>query len=141
MSWVVSLFVRPHRGHKRTKRALQAPTEFEKRIMSEREKSLSQQLIAPESTRGRAWKMFTGDGYSPAVLRGFEAEQYDVSSGFYVPSARHVCRLSGLNEHAVLRSFDDEYGMTSDPIRPVSTGRIDEEKGLSVRTQTVAFYA
>ena len=94
-------------------------------------KSLSQQLIAARIDKGASLEdVHRATGISPAVLRGFEAEQYDVVEAVFMRLALGTyAAYLGLNEHAVLRAFDDEYGMTSDPIRPVSTGRIDEEKG------------
>ena len=95
-------------------------------------KSLSQQLIEARIDKGASLEdVHRATGISPSVLRGFEAEQYDVVEAVFTRLALGTYAVYlGLNEHAVLRAFDDEYGTTSDPIRPVSTGRIDEEKRL-----------
>ena len=78
--------------------------------------------------------MFTGRVLA-RLSYGFEASNTMWSSGVYVaPALGTYAAYLGLNERAVLRAFDDEYGTTSDPIRSVSTSRIDEEKRLSVRT-------
>lgn len=94
-------------------------------------KSLSQQLIAARIDKGASLEdVHRATGISPAVLRGFEAEQYGVVEAVFARLALGTyAAYLGLNEHAVLRAFDDEYGTTSDPIRPVSTSWINEEKG------------
>ena len=93
-------------------------------------KSLSQQLIAARIDKGASLEdVHRVTCISPSILRGFEAEQYDVVEAVFTRLALGTyAAYLGLNEHAVLRAFDDKYGKTSDPIRPVSTGRIDEEK-------------
>ena len=94
-------------------------------------KSLSQQLIAARIDKGASLEdVHRATGISPAVLRGFEAEQYGVVEAVFTRLALGTyAAYLGLNEHAVLRAFDDEYGTTSDPIRPVSTSWINKEKG------------
>ena len=94
-------------------------------------KSLSQQLVAARINKGVSLEdVHRVTGISSAVLQGFEAEQYDVVEAVFTRLALGTyAAYLGLNEHAVLRAFDDEYGTTSDQVQIVSTGRIDEEKG------------
>ena len=94
-------------------------------------KSLSQQLIAARIDKGASLEdVHRATGISPAVLRGFEAEQYDVVEAVFTRLALGTyAAYLGLDGHAMLRAFDDEYGTKSDPIRSLSTGRIAEQKG------------